>query len=65
MLKWKLAACRVNAGKTQKEVAAEMHISNVTVNAHENGTIKPSVAQLQMYATIYGVPVEIIDVECR
>lgn len=65
MLKWKLAACRVNAELTQTEAAEQMHISPATLIAHEKGKIKPTLAQLELYAKIYKVPVGIIDVECR
>lgn len=65
MLKWKLAACRVNRDMTQTEAAEQMHISPATLIAHEKGKIKPTLAQLELYAKIYKVPAEIIDVECR
>ena len=34
-IKWNLAACRVNAGLTQEEAAAKLHISPATIVAHE------------------------------
>lgn len=37
MFKWKLRACRVQAGLTQKEVAAELGVSEVSLVAYETG----------------------------
>ena len=58
-IKWNLAACRVNAGLTQEEAAAKLHISPATIVAHERGKKNPT------YAQIYNVPVEIINCEVR
>lgn len=52
-MKWKLAACRINKGLKQKEVAELMHTSNTTI------------AQKKMYSEIYGVPEDYIDCEIR
>ncbi|RGI90168.1 XRE family transcriptional regulator [Blautia obeum] len=64
-IKWNLAACRVNAGLTQEEAAAKLHISPATIVAHERGKKNPTYAQLLAYAQIYNVPVEIINCEVR
>lgn len=42
MFKWKLKACRVQAGLTQKEVAAELGISEVSLVAYETGKRSPN-----------------------
>ena len=55
-MKWKLAACRINKGLKQKEVAELMHTSNTTIVNHETGKVKPTIAQKKMYSEIYGVP---------
>ena len=34
-MKWKLAACRINKGLKQKDVAELMHTSNTTIVNHE------------------------------
>lgn len=64
-MKWKLAACRINKGLKQKEVAELMHTSNTTIVNHETGKVKPTIAQLKMYSEIYGIPENDIDCEIR
>ena len=64
-MKWKLAACRINKGLKQKEVAELMHTSNTTIVNHETGKVKPTIAQLKMYSQIYGIPEEDIDCDIR
>ena len=64
-MKWKLAACRINKGLKQKEVAELMHTSNTTIVNHETGKVKPTIAQKKMYSEIYGVPEDDIDCEIR
>lgn len=53
-----LAAARVNAGMTQKDVAEKMHISKQTVVNWEKGKNIPGVAQLEMLARIYQIPTD-------
>lgn len=65
IMKWKLAACRINRGLKQKEVAELMHTSNTTIVNHETGKVKPTIAQLKMYSQIYGIPEEDIDCDIR
>ena len=60
--KWRLAACRVNAKLTQREVAEKLKMSQATVNAHETGKVSPKMEQVKKYAELYDVPVEIIDI---
>ena len=60
--KWRLAACRVNAKLTQREVAEKLKMSPATVNAHETGKVSPKMEQVKKYAELYDVPVEIIDI---
>lgn len=50
-----LAAARVNAGMTQKQVAEKMHISNQTVVNWESGKTTPRFAQLAMLCQLYSV----------
>ena len=64
-MKWKLAACRINKGLKQKDVAELMHTSNTTIVNHETGKVKPTIAQLKMYSEIYGIPEMDIDCEIR
>lgn len=53
-----LAAARVNARLTQKEVAERLKISNKTLINWENGTTEPSFATLQVLANMYGISID-------
>ncbi len=55
-----LAAARVNAGLTQAEVAKIMHVSKQTIVNWEKGKVIPKIAQLEMLARIYKIPIECI-----
>ena len=50
-----LAAARVNAGLTQKEVAEEMHISKQTLVNWEKGVTYPKPAYFEMLCRIYNI----------
>ncbi len=50
-----LAAARVNAGLTQKEIAGIMGVSNATIVKWETGKIKPKLAQLEMFCRLCGI----------
>ena len=50
-----LAAARVNAGLTQKEVAEKMHISKQTLVNWEKGTTYPKPAYFEMLCRIYNI----------
>lgn len=55
MLKITLAAARVNAGFTQKEVADMLDVSNKTICSWENGKSYPSPKQIDMLCELYGI----------
>lgn len=57
-IKIKLAAVRVNAGKTQQDIAEKMNVSRMTVANWENGKTKMSEANVRMYAQICEFPRE-------
>lgn len=57
-IKIKLAAVRVNADKSQQEIADEMGVSRVTVGNWEKYQTKMSEADIQMYAHICDFPRE-------
>ena len=57
-LKISLAAARVNAGLTQKEVAERLKISNKTLINWETGATEPSFASLQCLADLYQIPMD-------
>lgn len=53
-----LAAARVNAGLTQKDVARKMKINKQTVCNWEKGKVIPKQAQLEMMCRIYNISVD-------
>lgn len=53
-----LSAARVNAGLTQEEVSAEMHISKTTLVNWEKGKVAPSFASLQVLSNLYSIPID-------
>ena len=57
-LKIKLAAVRVNAGKSQQDIADIMNVSRLTVSNWESGKTKMSEADIQMFAQICNFPRE-------
>lgn len=60
MFQVSLKAARVNAGKTQKEVAAMLGVSNTTVIAWETGKSSPRIDQMRRMCDIYGAPIDAI-----
>lgn len=55
-----LAAARVNAGFTQREVAQMLKVSNKTIVNWETGKADPPFSAVSMMAHIYKVPVDCI-----
>lgn len=55
-----LAAARVNAGKTQEEVAHSMKVSKQTIVNWEKGKVIPKPAQLEMMCRLYNIGVDYI-----
>lgn len=55
-----LAACRVNAGKTQSDTAGYMHVSKQTVLNWEKGVTTPDLRQARELAEYYNVPLDYI-----
>lgn len=53
-----LAAARVNAGMTQKQIAEKMHVTERSIINWEKGNIVPNTATLNMLSNIYGIPVD-------
>lgn len=56
----KLAAARVNAGMTQDDVAAELHVSKQTVVAWEGGTTEPKISQARALSRFFNYPLDLI-----
>lgn len=61
MFKWKLKACRVQAGLTQKEVAAALGISEVSLISYETGKSSPNMEIGQKMSELYGIPMDVMD----
>lgn len=57
-----LEAARVNAKLTQKELAEELGISNVTVVNWEKGVTEPTLSQLRKISQLSGIPMDFIYV---
>ena len=57
-LKISLAAARVNAGMTQKEVAKKLRVSHVSVINWEKGKSTPSYATMQALSRMYNIPID-------
>lgn len=53
-----LAAARVNAGMTQEDVAARMHVSKNTVINWEKRKVSPAFATLQALSALYRIPID-------
>ena len=59
-IKISMAAARVNAELTQKQLAAACGVSEATVIKWENGTTVPRVDMLPVLEEAYGIPIDYI-----
>ena len=60
-----IAACRVNAGLTQREFADKIEVFLATIVNWENGKTEPSASQLRLISELSGVPMDFIFVPCK
>ena len=51
-----MAAARVNANKTQAEVAEALHVGKQTVVSWENGKTSPTVEKAQEFCQLCNIP---------
>lgn len=58
-----LAAARVNAKLTQRELAEKLEVSQTTINNWENGVSEPSLSQLRKISELSGIPMDFLFVE--
>ena len=58
VIKVSIAACRVNAGLTQAELADKMGISIPTVASWEKGKGSPDLNQLRILSQLSGIPMD-------
>ena len=59
--KWRLSACRVNAGYKQTEVAEAIGVSEATIISWEAGYTSPNMDRAQMLSELYMVPMAYMD----
>lgn len=62
-IKISLAAARVNAGLTQAEVAAKLHISKQTLCAWERGRASAKIEHALSLSKLYNLPLDNIFFE--
>ncbi len=60
-MKWKLKACRTQAGYTQKEVAQFLGCSEKSVVDYENGKSSMSMERGQKLSELYEIPISMMD----
>ena len=60
-MKWRLVACRVQNGYTQKEASELVGISEKTLVSWENGNTSPNMESAQKLSELYGIPLAYID----
>ena len=59
--KWRLCACRVNAGYTQKEVAEIVGVSEKTIVDWEAGRTGVNMERAQKLSELYLIPLAYMD----
>lgn len=60
-MKWRLVACRVQNGYTQREVADLLGICEKTLVSWESGKTSPNMESAQKLSELYGIPLAYID----
>ena len=59
--KWRLCACRVNAGYTQREVAEILGTCEKTILDWENGRTGVKMENAQKLSELYNIPLAYMD----
>lgn len=62
MPKISLASARVNAKKTQEDVAKELGVSKTTINNWESGKATPRGDNLVKLSKLYKMPIEYLEI---
>ena len=57
-----MVAARMNAGKTQKQLAKECGVSESTVVNWENGKSYPHIKRLPLLEKAYGIPLDYVKI---
>ena len=60
-MKWRLVACRMQNGYSQKEVAQILGVTEKTIISWELGKTAPNIAMGQKISEINGIPLAYID----
>lgn len=60
-MRWRLSACRVQAGYTQAEVAKILGNCEKTIIDWENGNTAPKMEKAQELSDLYGIPLAYMD----
>ena len=60
-MKWRLCACRVNAGYTQKEVYEIIGVSEKTIIDWESGKTSIKMERAQELSELYRIPLAYMD----
>lgn len=60
-MKWRLSACRVQNGYTQKEASDLLGICEKTLVSWESGKTAPNMEYAQKLSELYGIPLAYID----
>ena len=58
-----IAACRVNAGLSQREFAEKIGVSLATITNWESGKTAPDLSELQAINILSGIPMDYIFVQ--
>ena len=61
-IKISMAAARINAGLTQKQLARECGVSESTVISWENGKNHPHIKRLPLLEKAYGIPLDFVKI---
>ncbi len=59
--KWRLCACRVNAGYTQLEVAEKLGVCEKSIIDWEVGRTTPRMDKAQLLSELYQIPLAYMD----
>lgn len=59
--KWRLVACRVQCGYTQREVAKAIGVAEQTIIRWENGQSNPKMEDAQKLSELYQIPLAYMD----
>lgn len=60
-MKWRLCACRANAGYSQKEVAEILDVCEKTIIDWEAGRTSVNMERAQMLSELYHLPLAYMD----